>query len=246
MISSDSPSPPVISTPLDAFERLVRNRRATRHFRPGPIDRALLDRLVEIARWAPSGYNLQPTHFVVVIDPLTREKLAAACMGQDPVREVPAVIVVTGARRVAAEHFEAVLQMDRASGATSDAYAAALRKYVPLSFSKGFLGVGWLWKATLLPIVRLFTPVPSIPAVHNSYWLAKQTMLSAMNLMLAAEAAGLSTLPMEGFDEARVRRALGIPASQVVTLVIAIGYGIAPLGEKTRLPLDRILHHDRW
>src|SRR5687768_7957670 len=70
-----------------AFDELVRSRRATRHFRSIPIADDVLERIVDTARWAPSGYNLQPTHFVTVTDPAVREDLYTACMNQNPVRE---------------------------------------------------------------------------------------------------------------------------------------------------------------
>src|SRR5436305_813895 len=67
-------------------------------------------------------------------------------------------------------------------------------------------------------------PVASVQAVHRDFWLAKQVCLSAMVFLLAAAAAGLATCPMEGFGERAVRRALGIPPSQAVILLLAVGY----------------------
>ena len=59
---------------LESFETLVRSRRATRRFKRDPIPDGLLARVLDTARWAPSGYNLQPTHFVVVTDPALKER----------------------------------------------------------------------------------------------------------------------------------------------------------------------------
>ena len=64
---------------------------------------ALLDELLEAARWAPSGFNLQPTHFVVVTDPAAKAKLCPACMKQRQVLEAGATVVFTGDRRVVDE-----------------------------------------------------------------------------------------------------------------------------------------------
>ena len=100
----------------------------------------------------------------------------------------------------------------------------------------------------LVPPARLAVPVPEVPAVHGRVWATRQAMLAAMAFMLAASAAGLATLPMEGFDERRVRRLLRIPRRFVVPVVIPVGYA-ADGGErprKTRLPLGRVLHRDRW
>ena len=60
------------------------------------------------------------------------------------------------------------------------------------------------------------------------------------------QAAGLATCPMEGFRERWVRRALGIPPSQLVVLVVPVGYPDDPTPRRTRLPLDGRVHRDRW
>lgn len=231
---------------LASFLDLVRSRRSTRHFRPEPVPPELLDELLEAARWAPSGFNLQPTHFVVVTDPDVKARLFPACMKQRQVLEAGATVVFTGDRRVVANNFERVLQQDREAGATNDAYEKLLRWGVPLSFNQGPLGLGWLWKAVAGTVAGRFTPIPSIQAVHKSYWLAKQVALSAMVFMLAAHAAGLATCPMEGFGEPQLRRALGIPSSQSVVLVVAVGYADNSSLKKTRLPLEGRVHRDRW
>ncbi len=69
--------------------------------------------------------------------------------------------------------------------------------------------------------------MPNLPAVNKRHWLGKQTMLCAMNFMLAAEAAGLNTLPMEGFDTARVRSALQLPSSWEPMLIVPVGHAPA-------------------
>ncbi len=219
---------------------------ATRHFRADPVPTGLLDRLVELARWAPSGYNLQPTHFVIVTDPAVRGRLCPACMDQPQICKAPALVVFTGDRNVAANHFQAMLAMEKEAGSATPEYAAALCAVVPLAFGRGPAGLGWLWKAALVPLARLFRSVPSIPAVQKRFWLAKQVMLAAMTFMLAAEAAGLSTLPMEGFDEGRVRKVLGIPRSHIVPVIVAVGYPKPLVNKKTRLPIETLVHREKW
>jgi nitroreductase len=231
---------------LAALLDLIRSRRATRHFRPEPVAVELVDELLEAARWAPSGFNLQPTHFVVATDPAIKSKLYAACMNQRQVLEAGATVVFTGDRRVVENHFERVLRQDREAGAINTAYEHLLRRAVPLSFNQGPLGVGWIWKAAAELVAGRLVPIPSVQAVHKNFWLAKQVSLSAMVFMLAAQAAGLATCPMEGFGEHQIRRALGIPSSQAVVLVVAVGYADNSALKKTRLPLDGRVHRDGW
>ncbi|RJP35342.1 MAG: hypothetical protein C4527_00730 [Candidatus Omnitrophota bacterium] len=231
---------------LDEFEALTRRRRAVRHFKPDPIADDLLHRLLDAAHWAPSGYNLQPTHFVIAKDAEIKEELWKACLQQRQVKEAPATIVFTGDRNVVENHFETIIAMERETGAINPDYEKLYRTFVPLAFSHAPAGLGWLWKAAILPLLQFFRPIPNMPAVHKRYWLAKQTLLSAMVFMLAAESAGLATAPMEGFDERRVKKVLKIPASHIVPLVISIGYAQEGNLIKTRLPVKQLIHENSW
>lgn len=231
---------------LDQFERLARKRRAVRHFKPDPLPEGLLDRLLEIANWAPSGYNLQPTHFAVVTDADIKRRLYSACMNQVQIIEAPVVIVFTGDRRVVENNFERIIAQERDEGVINEQYEQKLRYFVPLAFRQGPVGLNWLWKALLPPALRWVRPIPSMPAVRKEYWLTKQVMLSSMLFMLAAESAGLATVPMEGFDEGRVKKAVGIPADFIAPLITPLGYAVDGELKKTRLPIQEKIHRNGW
>lgn len=231
---------------LAEFETLAHTRQAIRHFRPDEIPAELLMKLLGIAQLAPSGYNLQPTHLVLVTDASLKERLYKACMKQSQILEAPAVVVFTGDRRVVEHNRDKILAQDRQAGAINAEYEKQLRTFINLGFQQGPLGIQWLGKALFVPLARIFAPIPEIPAVYKRYWLAKQAMLVAMNFMLAATAAGLATVPMEGFDEGRVKKVLGIPAHHIVALVVPVGYAASVVPHKTRLPLDQIVHKNGW
>lgn len=231
---------------LNDFEQLAVSRRAIRHFKNDPVEKELLIRLLGTARWAPSAYNLQPVHYVVVEDIGVRKLLFEACMKQKQIQEAPAIVVFAGDRRVVDTNLDRMIEMELKAGSMDTQYEKILRKYVSLGFNHAPMGLGWLWKATLLPFVRLVAPVPQMPAVYKKQWLTKQVMLSAMVFMLAAHAAGLATVPMEGFDERRVKRVLRIPRTYVVPLIVPVGYPQSGDLKKTRLPIEDATHWDTW
>jgi len=233
-------------TLLAGFEALARSRRSVRDFKPDLLPEGVIDRLLDAARWAPSGYNLQPVHFVVVTEPKRKTELRLACMDQRQVSEAPACVVFVADRWVAKRHLDRVLHMDHQAGAINQDYEKMMRKYVSLAFSIGPVGLGWLWKAALAPVMSAFIPIPMMPAVHRRYWLAKQVGLSAMNFMLAVHAAGLASCPMEGFDTRRVRKVLGLPRHMEPMLVVPVGYPANTDQVKTRLPLSQLVHQERW
>ena len=58
-------------------EELAR-RRTTRHFSDRPVSRSIIEHCLRAAGSAPSGAHLQPWHFVVVSDPVIKQKVRAA------------------------------------------------------------------------------------------------------------------------------------------------------------------------
>jgi nitroreductase len=61
------------------FADVVRKRRMVRHFKPDPIDPAVVDRILDLARRAPSGGFTQGQSFVVVTDLDLRQAVARIC-----------------------------------------------------------------------------------------------------------------------------------------------------------------------
>ena len=53
-----------------AFQDVIRTRRSVRKFEAGRrVERDVLERIIDCARWAPSGANVQCWDFLVVDDP---------------------------------------------------------------------------------------------------------------------------------------------------------------------------------
>lgn len=59
----------------DSFLELVKKRRSIRRFKPDPISDEHIGKIIEAARWAPSGANSQPWEFVIIKDKETKEKI---------------------------------------------------------------------------------------------------------------------------------------------------------------------------
>jgi nitroreductase len=52
----------------EALLELAKSRRTIRVIKPAPVPDELIHKALEVARWAPTGFNLQPTEFVVLTD----------------------------------------------------------------------------------------------------------------------------------------------------------------------------------
>jgi nitroreductase len=83
------------------FAEVVRKRRMVRHFTPEPVPRETVERMLDLARHAPSAGFTQGQSFVVVTDPEMKRRIAEACAeqyyvqaGWDPwISEAPVLVV---------------------------------------------------------------------------------------------------------------------------------------------------------
>jgi len=57
-----------IAMDYESFLELVKKRRSIRRFKPDPIPNEYVGKIIEAARWAPSGFNTQPWEFIVIKD----------------------------------------------------------------------------------------------------------------------------------------------------------------------------------
>src|SRR5579863_745115 len=60
----------------DTLMDLMRGRRSVRQFQDRAVDRALVEQILEAARWAPSPHGRQPWRFVVLTRPELKTRLA--------------------------------------------------------------------------------------------------------------------------------------------------------------------------
>lgn len=83
------------------FTEVVRKRRMVRHFTDEPVDREVIDRILDLARHAPSAGFTQGQSFVVITDPTMKKAVADLCgeegyveSGFDPfISEAPVLLV---------------------------------------------------------------------------------------------------------------------------------------------------------
>lgn len=61
---------------MDQVEQFLRSRRSIRRYKKEPLDRETLARLIDLARYAPSGHNFQPVRWRVVEAPAAVQDLA--------------------------------------------------------------------------------------------------------------------------------------------------------------------------
>jgi nitroreductase/NAD-dependent dihydropyrimidine dehydrogenase PreA subunit len=60
------------------LEQLVKGRRSIRRYRPEPVGRDILEKLLDIARYAPTGMNSQSVSWKVILDGQEVQRLSSA------------------------------------------------------------------------------------------------------------------------------------------------------------------------
>lgn len=248
-------SPPVTTLrhlPAEAtwavFDELVHSRRAVHAFSEQPVAEDDVLAMLRAAQLAPSSFNLQPYAFYWVRTPALRERLRALCLGQKAARTAREFIVCVARwdqwRATGEEHL-AWLRQQGVPEATlrfqTDLYAK-----LRIFFARGPLNVlGWL-RTLAFALVGLRRPTlrpPSGPAAHEA-WAVKSAALACAHAMLAARARGLDTCPLEGFDEVRVARLLGLRGSRyALPMILAVGHREegGRMDPQWRRELDRVL-----
>jgi nitroreductase/NAD-dependent dihydropyrimidine dehydrogenase PreA subunit len=58
-------------------EHFLKARRSIRTFKDKPVDRETIEKLIDIARYAPSGHNTQPVSWLVIYDTAKVRRMAA-------------------------------------------------------------------------------------------------------------------------------------------------------------------------
>ncbi|MDZ7374446.1 MAG: nitroreductase family protein [candidate division KSB1 bacterium] len=73
---------------------VIRSRRSCRSFLPDPIEKEAILEILDAARHAPSGNNVQPWEFVVVTEAQTRQRIAELADYGKFISQAPVCIAV--------------------------------------------------------------------------------------------------------------------------------------------------------
>lgn len=79
---------------MEALEAILK-RRSVRSYTGDPIPREDLEKIVDAARLAPSGYNRQPWEFIVVTDRSVIDQLKIAALWMEDAGAIIAVVMET-------------------------------------------------------------------------------------------------------------------------------------------------------
>jgi len=179
------------------FKTIVMERYAVKGFDGRPVPQEKVDELMEMIRFAPTSFNLQPWRAMVIRDEKTKRNLEPAAGNQPQVSTSSHVFVFCA-------NTDLETLADRLEGRGREAG-------IPSEKLKGFMGAVRGFIKRLSPEDRLS-------------WAQRQTYIALANGMNGAKALGFDSCPMEGFDRGKVSEILGLPSHWVPTVLLPIGY----------------------
>jgi len=198
-------------------------RRSVEHFRPDPIDEALLDRLVELTLASPSSWNLQPWRIVLVRSDEARRALHAAAFRQHQILEAPVTFVFAVDTEAWRRDLPDVVAQARAARAWTAAYCEHALQVAPQA-QEGLHRAGLLREYAI-----------------------KDAMIAATHTALAAQSLGLGSTFMNGWQEKAVKDAIGAAARPEVAIavLVPIGHPVDLPKHPGRFPRERTVSVDR-
>lgn len=212
------------------LDQVMRTTFAAREFTDEPVDDATIARLVERARFAPSGGNRQGWRVIVVRDPATRRSIRNLC---EP------VVQRYVAQRLAGENPWNPLHPPGPDQATIDATPAPDALVGPITDAPCLLVV-----VLDLAVTAAFDQdldrvgVTSGASVYPFAW----------NLLLAARNEGLGgtlTTFLTARD-AEARALLGVPDGHAIAAVLYLGRPAKQLTRLTRKPVRELAVLERF
>jgi nitroreductase len=214
---------------MDAFDA-IRKRRAVRKYTDAPVDDATVDRLLRLALSAPTGGGAQNWSLLVVRDARKRAELAE--------------YVIDGGAR-----YFTVMRPAK-EGVSPDEHLAWAKDYAEQILPS--------YRHVPVWVMGLLVPNKSYPDRVKD-WGRIDDLISlgfAMeNLMVAARAEGLGTVPTTQFmrfNESGVRELLGLPDEVEPIAVTPLGHpeafpeGKPPSLKATFKPWKSLVHDDTW
>jgi len=194
----------------------IEERRTTNLFDPARgIDDERIEELVRLATTAPTSFNLQNWRFVAVRTPEQKARLRALAWDQAKVSEAAVTFIVCGQL---ADHRTLP---DRLAGAVEAGFMPA--EMVP----------GWEGAAK-----SLYFEQPQ----RQRDEAVRSATFGAGALIYAAQAMGLGSAPMIGFDAPAVAETFALAADEIPVLLLAIGYATPQnWPRKPRRPLAQVL-----
>jgi putative NAD(P)H nitroreductase len=183
---------------MPEFKKIIEERRSANNFIEGvQIPDKDFTEIFELLKLAPSCFNIQHSHYLVITDEEKKEQLRKAAFNQYKIHTASAAILVLGDKL---------------------AYKKAENIY------SGMLNLGMMDRLDYDNMIRDINNLYEGRGEEFQHSEAiRNASISAAMFMLIAKEKGWDTCPMIGFNPDEVRKLFNIPENYEIALLITMG-----------------------
>jgi nitroreductase len=229
----------------------IKYRRSVRVFKKESIDDEKVRECIHLATLAATSSNMQLWEFYHIVSPEILQQLTAASFNQGAARTAQQMVVVVARKDLWKKRAQSNIAFlksqygDKPASEYSKREKFALNYYQKIvpSIYFDFLGILGIIKFLAFQMIGLFRPIYRQARQSDIRIVAhKSAGLAAQNFMISMAAINYDTCPMEGFDSLLVKKALDLPSSSEINMIIACGLreenGV--YGERFRVPFEEV------
>ena len=208
------------------FDETIRTRRSIRRFTQTPVPATVIERALEHATLAPNSSNMQTWDFYWVKSPDKKQKLVEYCLNQSAARTAQELVVIVADHTLWKRSNPEMVEFVKKVNAPK-LVVMYYEKMIPLTYRAGLFNTIGAVKWIISSVTGLFRPITRGPhTLRDLQEVAiKSAALAAENFVLSIVQQGYATCMMEGHDEYRVKKLLGLKGTSRVVMVIGIGEG---------------------
>ena len=195
------------------FDRIVRERYATKLFDGRRLPEDKVNELLDLIRYSPSSFNIQPWKVIVITDADLKEKLSPAAWHQKQITTCSHLLVFCANKDILGniDRLEREMIKNGAKPQNIKGYIKVMR-----NFENG------------------------LSEAEKLSWAQRQAYLALGNALNGAKFLGFDSCPMEGFNTKDVIKILKLPSNLVPAALCPIGYAADENKEKLRFSKEEL------
>lgn len=234
-----------------SFQEIVLRRRSNRYYdQTVQVPDDVIQRSLERAILSPNSSNMQLWEFHWIKSRDQLNKFAPLCLNQQTAKTAAHMVAFVTRKdlwKQRVQWHKKNIQNEMGDQAPNKYQKRMLDYYtkiVPFAYSNDWLGIMGLLRTIVSNTIALFRPMTRMGGVSDTKIVVhKSCALAAQTFMLSIAAEGFETCPMEGFDQVRARKALGLPRGAEISMIISVGKGTEKgiWGERLRIPYDEVV-----
>jgi nitroreductase len=194
----------------------IKKRRSIRRFKSAQITHEQIKLLLEAARLAPSGSNVQPWRFLIVKDQELKNRLQEACFNQELIGEASVIIVCCG---------------DLLSWKETRERNQEIISLLQRPINKDYENV----------LMARVDRAASVEITERIPTTMMNVAIAIEHIVLEAVELSLGSCWVRIFDERKIRELFDLPEYILIVAILAIGVPDERPEPRPRLPLSSIV-----